>query len=113
MLRRVGERCAFCPACRGGINIVVQLACEFGLIGFWLNQNRFVRVRPAPVCGLHIARAVGKMDLNREPLQFKQRRFHAHGNRIRRRIANGFNLDGFAVKFEITHYLAVPQIQRL
>ena len=95
------------------VAVVVQLPRKMPGIDFILRENRFMRVRMVPIRRHRLARAVGKMDLNRQPPRLHQRRFHMNGNRIQFRVTDRFHVHPLAVEFEMTGDFAVPQIQPL
>jgi hypothetical protein len=72
-----------------------------------------MRVRLAPIRRLHVARAVGKMNLNCQPPCFSSGDSTRTAMRIQFWIANGFHFHRLAVEFEMADNFAVPQIQRL
>ena len=101
MLRRVRDACARRPRRIHNVAVVVQLPRKMAGVDFVLRENCFMRVRMVPIRRHRFARAVGKMDLNRQPPRLHQRRFHMHGNRIQFRIADRFHFHRLAVEFEM------------
>ena len=105
---RVGNGRTWRPCGVHDVGVVVEFAFKMSNIDFILRENGFMRIRLAPIRRLHVARAVGKMNLNCQPSLFQQRRLDAHGDAIQFWIANGFHFHRLAVEFEMADNFAVP-----